>query len=173
MNYKIEKLLKDSYGSERFAIIHVGNGYCIAFEDDYGVMFDNGLVIDNYRLYHSNDKAIRKTGTPKKDWDDMMTLVKFAIKNGKHEGEYEYSELPLPVERIEELREKYELEDLGHVDYSELAEMEINELDTDDWNYDKKIEEIKEKYSMHDDYYWISSEIICNFFLKKGVIDFE
>ena len=120
--YKIEKLLNDDYGEPRYAIFRTGNRYVIAFEDDYGVMFNNGYIEDLKDVYKKlkNKKLIKKTETPKQDWDDLMNLISFVIdKKGKYEVICGEDDLPIDFKRCFELSAMYDLEDIRQEEFQE------------------------------------------------------
>lgn len=176
--YKIEKFLKDDYDKPRYAIIYLKGRYIIAFEDDYGVQFNNGYVEDHAGIYskkfNQETKLIKKTETPKKDWDDMMKIIEFIIdKMGQYEFiiyDDEFSNdkyLSISLDRFLELNDKYNICSQPDWNCEDIMDEELNKLDPDDMHYDDEYDEIVEKYSSDEGInYLICADVISDFYFK-------
>lgn len=170
--YKIEKYIKNNYDENKYALIRVQKGYAIAFEDDTGVEFDNGYVIDNYEIYKISNNIpvnIKKNEIPKQDYDDLLKFLKFLLANGYFYKSYNFDDLPLSIERLNELTSLYEIDGL-YVDdgYNSMME-EIIRLDFNDYDYDMKYNDIKEKYFMNTQHYYVAylDEFIEHFYFPR------
>lgn len=171
--YKIKKFLKDNYGADRYAIIRIGCRYVIAFEDDYGVMFNNGYVEDEKGIYMNADKKkklIKKTEIPQKDWDDLMKIIDYIIEKGIYDNWCWASETPIPRERFAELGKKYDLQDIEEDNSDiEMTEEEMYKLDPDDMDYEERYQSLKEDYEGYrkDPSYKLCADLISQFYFMK------
>lgn len=174
--YGIEMYVKDDYGANRYAIIRVGYSYLVAFEDDYGVIFEDDNVIDTQGIYGkirdyswSKGKShIRKSVIPKKDWEDMMSILRVVINSKRETKCYDFDQFPITEKRIDELVEKYNLGNciqknsvLEREEREEYREGEEDEYD------DGRI--FDDGLTHYPDYYIIDMELIEAFSFRDRI----